>query len=128
MPTQAPPPRHIADSMRALCAELMFNNSINLPTRCVPFSIGKVIQLLNAKQCNVELLRDILFCSHGVVEFIEPDKQNIELINKIEEAGNLNNVSSNALILPHLLALTSYETGVVANKVQLLEVRFNKSK
>jgi hypothetical protein len=78
---------------------------VPLPSALVPYLVGKVVTLLNARQCNVGLLREVMDCSLGLQTMLVVDSASG---SKYEP-----------LISP-LLALASYETGVVADRDQLL--------
>ena len=102
-----PPPKHMADQMQSLCRALL-EGETPLPTNCSPYLVGKVLSLLNARQCNVGIFRDLMQCAEAV-------KYMLQQPSSSSPAGGLE-----PLIGP-LLALTSFETGVVAERRQLLE-------
>jgi hypothetical protein len=78
---------------------------VPLPSALVPYLVGKVVTLLNARQCNVGLLREVMDCSVGLQTMLVDDSA----------PGS----KYEPLISP-LLALASYETGVVADRDRLL--------
>jgi DNA mismatch repair ATPase MutS len=96
-----PPPHYIADHMQNLCFGLLTLNS-SLPSFS-PVSIGKITSLLTKKQCNIALFREI--------------RSNIQsLLLMLEDQEGL--YSS---ILPSLLAITTYESGISAENMDLLK-------
>jgi hypothetical protein len=99
-----PPPHRTADHMQTLNSRLA-TIDVPLPSALVPYLVGKVVTLLNARQCNVGLLREVMDCSLGLQTMLVVDSASG---SKYEP-----------LISP-LLALASYETGVVADRDQLL--------
>jgi len=103
-----PPPYHIADHMQALNSRLSVSTA-PLPSNLSPYPVGKVVSLLNARQCNVAIFRDVLNCASAVKTMLAPSTN-----------GKTGNDTFEPILQP-LLALTSYETGVVAERGQLLQ-------
>ena len=100
-----PPPYRIADQMQALNSRLA-TSTVPLPSNISPFLVGKVVSLLNARQCNVGIFRDVLQCTAAVQTMLTPTTVGADSFDPLLEP---------------LLSLTSYETGVVAERRQLLE-------
>ena len=111
----SPPPYHLADSMRALCGHLR-SLEVAMPEVPVP-SIGKVVSLLAANQCNVPLFRDVRATLEVLVTML--DNNNID-------NNNSNNNSNNpyACLTGALLELTSHESGLPTTK----DVIYDKAK
>lgn len=103
-----PPPYTIADQMQQLSKRLL-ESSIPLPTTCSPYMVGKIITLLNARQCNSAMFKEVLACTSAVRLMLSP--------NLIK--SDTGHDTFEPLIEP-LLALTSFETGVPADRSQLL--------
>eukprot|EP00605_Chrysophyceae_sp_TOSAG23-4_P002252 GSChrysophyteH1.ASY1.ANO1.2496.1 assembled CDS len=65
-----PPPRMIAASMRSMCKLLSESQHLTIPRTCQPFIVGKAMQLLQKKQCNAAIFRDIRNCAHEHEELV----------------------------------------------------------
>eukprot|EP00981_Chlorochromonas_danica_P002201 scaffold437_cov168-Ochromonas_danica.AAC.18 len=95
-----PPPHEIADEMQSLCTSLS-QLTYSLPP-FQPISIGKLVSLLSAKQCNVYLFRDV-----------QKNAQSLQyILSHAEDYGR---------ILPAMLTLTSFECGLPAESQYLLQ-------
>ena len=66
--------------------------------QCPPVSIGKVVSLLSSQQCNAATFRDIAATLLSVMTLLRTDSP----------------------MLPHLLALTSHDSGINTTQSQLL--------
>ncbi len=89
-----PPPYTIADNMAELCSEIT-QLRIGLPDMR-PVPIGKVVALLTAQQCNAPLFRDITACLCSFMEVL--------------------NGSSYSRLLPHALAVVSFQCGLSSSQ------------
>lgn len=67
-----PPPAELADHMQSLCRHLS-QLPVSLPP-CNPIPLGKVVSLLNAKQSNVVLIKDIRTNVAAVLYMLETVK------------------------------------------------------
>ena len=117
-----PPPPRVADQMQELVRRLTVS-SAPLPSSLQPYPVGKVVSLLGARQANVGIFRDVLHCSASVKTMLEPTISNLDAqeSGKSKEKGR--GVEDNTTfepLVPPLLALTSHETGVVAERGQFL--------
>ena len=115
-----PPPPRVADQMQELVRRLSVS-SAPLPSSLQPYPVGKVVSLLGARQANVGIFREVLQCSASVKTMLEPTISNLDA----QESGNSKGrgVEDNTTfepLVPPLLALTSHETGVVAERGQFL--------
>ena len=99
-----PPPFYIADNMRSLLHLLMTkgvntneSSGSSVPL-CPPLSIGKVVSLLSAGQANAATFREIAANVQAVSSFLR----------------------SGSGMLPHLLVMTSYDSGISTSQALLL--------
>jgi hypothetical protein len=95
-----PPPYHIADHMRSLLRYLMTSapdGSSSIPV-CPAISIGKVVSLLSAGQANAATFREIAANLKAVATLLRSD----------------------SAMLPHLMAITAYDSGISSTQLHLL--------
>ena len=110
--------------MRQLCFELSrCENSI--PAYIKPISVGKIVSLLYAKQCNNALFLDLLGNMKGVLEMLPLPTSSSSSSSSISSSSSGQqymqynddiNTSQFSSIIPHLEALVSDETGVNLNR------------
>mmetsp|Transcript_27158 Transcript_27158/g.45868 ORF Transcript_27158/g.45868 Transcript_27158/m.45868 type:complete len:745 (-) Transcript_27158:31-2265(-) len=95
-----PPPFHIADQMRNLLRVLLTTASdgSTAVTLCPPISIGKVVSLLSAGQANAATFREIAVNIKAVATLLR----------------------SNSSLLPPLMAMTAYDSGISSSSEHLL--------
>jgi hypothetical protein len=131
-----PPPYEITGQMQTLCAELLEIKQ-SIPS-FIPISIGKIISLLNAKQCNVALFRDIrrnvaALAAMLTAQTASPAPGNGTISTTTARGGRKSKAAAATTaereqemtknpfekILAPLLTITSYESGMRAEAQQL---------
>ena len=95
----SPPPKTVARHMQELCRTL-YEHEISLPTNS-PFIIRKVLTLLDSKQCNANVFREIADCASAALEILDQAAQ-----VGAEE-------SPQRAIVEHLLEVVSYRAGTL---------------
>lgn len=103
-----PPPPHIADLMQQLC-RVLYRSTFPLPS-FQPVSVGKMVALLTAKQCNVALFRDILSNVRCVLELLE--------MQSTTSSGSASSKDVHDLVNA-LIPLTTFLCGIPTNSHQL---------
>lgn len=113
-----PPPITIARHMQSLNAILM-EEDVAIPDNS-PFIIRKVLTLLDSKQCNANIFRDIKQCAIGTHQMLAKANghnggSNIN-VEEAERAQMLTGDMSSAAmkkVVHHLLALISFRSGEI---------------
>lgn len=93
-----PPPFAIASHMRRLCS-LFSTSSLSVPI-FIPLPLGKIVNLLTSRQCNVSAFSDIRYNMSLVLSTLQSPAWNESL--------------------EYLLPLVSYESGVLATQSTLI--------
>jgi hypothetical protein len=139
---QFPPPHRIASEMQRLC-RVLSHSPQSLPAFSA-ISVGKVVSLLHAKQCNVAVFRDIernadslasLLSLVTVVNFdyrnddfdetdthcaIAVEHDNDDNVDKQHSPHEMEGASDYDEIVSAVLAITSFECGLPATRERLL--------
>ena len=104
-----PPPYEVGDQMRSLCRVLSSNSSLSIPS-FVPISIAKIVSLISARECNTDLFASI--------------RDNLRSLQyMLRQCPNLTSGEEDddyVSLVAAMLRITSYESGIPAERVQLL--------
>ena len=108
-----PPPYEVGDQMRSLCRVLSNNASLSIPS-FMPISIAKIVSLISARECNTDLFASI-----------RDNLRSLQyMLRQCPEGGLTSSEEDDdddyASLVTALLRITSYESGIPADKVQLL--------
>lgn len=104
-----PPPYEVGDQMRSLCRVLSSNASLSVPS-FVPISIAKIVSLISARECNTDLFASIRDNLRSLQYML---RQCPDLTSSEED-------DDYASLVAAMLRITSYESGIPAERVQLL--------
>ena len=104
-----PPPYEVGDQMRSLCRVLSSNASLSIPS-FVPISIAKIVSLISARECNTDLFASIRDNLRSLQYML---RQCPDLTSGEEDDDYVSLVAA-------MLRITSYESGIPAEKAQLL--------
>jgi hypothetical protein len=105
-----PPPYEVGDQMRSLCRVLSSNASLSIPS-FVPISIAKIVSLISARECNTDLFASIRDNLRSLQYML---RQCPELTSSEEDDDDY------VSLVAAMLRITSYESGIPAERVQLL--------
>jgi hypothetical protein len=96
----SPPPKDVALHMQQLCNTL-YHSELSLRSNA-PFIIRKVLTLLDSRQCNANVFREIADCTTAAMDTLE----------KALKTGDAGDPDSQA-ITEHLLAVVSHRAGTL---------------